>query len=99
MEEILQSTEIKWRFPIHQFRYMYNEIQTGFPGSARKIKQKKVYIYILFISQPRGYVLCLRSRKSRSQEKHLIYLILPMNLWHLSLMECISQILINKTSV
>ena len=45
MEEILQSTEIKWRFPIHQFRYMYNEIQTGFPGSARKIKQKKVYIY------------------------------------------------------
>lgn len=47
MEEILQSTEIKWRFPIHQFRYMYNEIQTGFPGSARKIKQKKVYIYII----------------------------------------------------
>ena len=45
MEEILQSTEIKWRFPIHQFCYMYNEIQTGFPGSARKIKQKKVYIY------------------------------------------------------
>ena len=45
MEEILQSTEIKWRFPIHQFRYMYNEIQTGIPGSARKITQKKVYIY------------------------------------------------------
>ena len=45
MEEILQSTEIKWRFPIHQFRYMYDEIQTGFPGSAKKIKQKKVYIY------------------------------------------------------
>lgn len=46
MEEILQSTEIKWRFPIHQFRYMYDEIQTGFPGSAKKNKAKKsIYIY------------------------------------------------------
>ena len=28
---------------------MYNEIPTGFPGSARKIKQK-IYIYIYYSS-------------------------------------------------